>query len=762
MADRQAEERTDAGSFQGGARKAYRVAVLAVCAWTAAMFIVALPAFYAEMRDRCATQVCEPFYNPPPGTEWLAAHGYGAGTYAIAYTAIYAVFGFVCMGAGVALYRRRTMMGLLGTLMLFTYGAAFTPVMTVLYEWGDWLKSTVRLVEAGSFVAFLLFFAVFPSGTFVSRRMAWLLAVLVLVRVPGYLFPATPVDLAYWSQWLVGGWLLLWAGMLLYVQLYRYRFVSGPLERQQTKWVVYGLSVALTGLLAFTAVFLWWQANGLHTPYRLYAIEVGIHASMLVIPASLLAAVLRKRLWAIDPIVNRTIVYALLSVFVAAVYTAAAWYIGSIFRTDGGWLVSLVATGIVAVLFAPLKERLQRWVNRMLYGERGDPYSVLSRLGKKLEEPLTPEDVLHVVARTIREALRLPYVSVSLYQNGQTVNVARDGDPAAGGERAAIELIHRGQLLGLLEAAPRTPGEGLGAPDRAFLDVLVRQAAAIVQSVKVSLDVKLLAADLQESRERLVLAREEERRELRRNLHDDTAPRLAALALTAAAAEELLEADPAATRAILAELRANIRATVADIRSLAHDLRPPALDELGLLGAVRERVRELSHAASGAGAPGGGAVRFELDAPDGLPPLPAAVEVAAYRIASEAIANVVRHAEAGRCRIGVRFVRTAERTGLELAVADDGRGVRASQAAKPGGSAGTGRGGIGLRSMRERAAELGGTCRIEPAHADGSGTKVIVFLPVSDGKEGEMIDDGSEGTGTIGTAGETAADRRGG
>jgi signal transduction histidine kinase len=200
-----------------------------------------------------------------------------------------------------------------------------------------------------------------------------------------------------------------------------------------------------------------------------------------------------------------------------------------------------------------------------------------------------------------------------------------------------------------------------------------------------------------------VAAREEERRRLRRDLHDGLGPALAGAALKVEAAENLLESDPAAAATLLGDARTEIQAAVADVRRLVYALRPPALDELGLVGALREQAERIGV---------GERVHVEVDAPDRVDGLPAAVEVAAYRIALEAMTNVERHADARSC-----VVRISTNGDLELEIADDGHGLASDF-----------RAGVGIASMRERAAELGGTCAVE--QVDGRGTRVRARLPL--------------------------------
>ncbi len=265
--------------------------------------------------------------------------------------------------------------------------------------------------------------------------------------------------------------------------------------------------------------------------------------------------------------------------------------------------------------------------------------------------------------------------------------------------------------MGRLILAPRAPGEAFSPADKSLLEDLARNAEVAVHAVK-------LTADLRRSRERLVTAREEERRRLRRDLHDGLGPTLGSLALGLDVSRRLLKTDPPEADEMLAQLKVQTKDAVGDVRRLVYGLRPPALDDLGLVGAIREQAAKHGRLLENTGAKAAernGRLDFRIEAPAGLPPLPAAVEVSCYRIAQEALTNVVRHARADNCLI--RLSISAPEDELELEVADDGVGLPADP-----------RAGVGMSSMAERAEELGGTLTVEPRPTGG--TRVVARLPL--------------------------------
>jgi signal transduction histidine kinase len=379
-----------------------------------------------------------------------------------------------------------------------------------------------------------------------------------------------------------------------------------------------------------------------------------------------------------------------------------------LFQAQGNPVVALLATGLVALLVQPVRTRLQRGVNRLMYGERDDPVALLSHLGQRLEATMTTDAVIPTIVETVAEALRLPYAAITLKRDDVFVTAAAYGQAVNG--VLTLPLVYQGETIGRLILAPRTPGEDFTPGDRRLLENIARQTGAVAHAVR-------LTDDLQRSRERLVTAREEERRRLRRDLHDGLGPALAAQSLKVGSARTLYARDPATADALLAELETDIAAALGNVRRLVYDLRPPTLDELGLIGAIRESAAQYGCLSEEGRNPANThQLQVIVKVPERLPPLPAAVEVAAYRIVQEALTNVVRHARATTCIIDLSLW-----DGLHLEITDDGVGLPVKRSM-----------GVGLASMRERAGELGGTCTIE-RRVDG-GTCVWAHLPLAQGR----------------------------
>jgi signal transduction histidine kinase len=421
----------------------------------------------------------------------------------------------------------------------------------------------------------------------------------------------------------------------------------------------------------------------------------------LPFPALVAAAIIRHRAFDIDVVVRRSLVYGSLTLAVVATYALTAGALTAALGGGSGFASSLLATGVAAVVALPLRDALQRGVSRWVYGDRDEPVQAIRRLGERLALVADHALVPGVVVDTVADALRLPYVGLELTNGSAARLVAERGARPA--QLIDRPLTFQGRAVGRLLVAPRDPADPLSAADLRLLDDLS-------QHVAVAADAARLTDDLRASRERIVTGREEERRRLRRDLHDGLGPALAGIGMRAEAAQALLHEDSAAAARLLGELHAESAQAIAEIRRLVDGLRPPAIDEVGLMGALRLAAERLR-------APGAPAVTVEAGGP--LPLLPAAVEVAAYRIAVEGLTNAIRHA--GATTVRLRLDAAAD---LTVIVEDDGHGAAAASVA-----------GVGIASMHERAAELGGSCDVQTR--PGGGTRVVARLPLPDPDRGD-------------------------
>jgi signal transduction histidine kinase len=475
-----------------------------------------------------------------------------------------------------------------------------------------WFDLAAWISKSGSswiplvFVPLIFLPLYFPHGRLPSRRwraVPWLGALGIVAFWFSEAFTAGPlydypeienpygIDHALMNVPGVGSILLLVAGFASVASVVvRFRRSTGA-ERQQIKWLAYA---------ACMAAALWIPAAVIGGLWSEDVANAIIIAGVVGVTVAIGIAILRYRLYDIDLLINRTLVYGGLTVGVVAIYVVIVGGLSAFLHESADFWLALVATGLVALLVQPVRSALQRRVNRLMYGDDAGKHG--AGLRGRLHEAFVPE-----------------------------------------------------------------------------------------------------AVELQRARERLVATREEERRRLRRDLHDGLGPALAGAALKVEAAENLLASDSATAGALLEAARSEIQSAVADVRRLVYALRPPALDELGLVGALREQAEKLGAAEH---------PRVEIDAPDELGVLPAAVEVAAYRISLEAMTNSARHADARTC-----VVRISVNGDLDLEVVDDGRGLPDDY-----------RAGVGISSMRERAEELGGMCEVEPL--DGRGTRVHARLPL--------------------------------
>jgi signal transduction histidine kinase len=331
-----------------------------------------------------------------------------------------------------------------------------------------------------------------------------------------------------------------------------------------------------------------------------------------------------------------------------------------------------------------------------MYGDRRDPVAALTGLGERLSLAVGDDEVLPRILDAVCGTLHLPYGEVRFA--GELAPACTAGEKPE--HTAQFDLVHAGEQVGVLVVGMRRGETELSAADSRLLVAFARQVGVAAHGVRAT-------RELRRSRERVVLSREEERRRLRRELHDGLGPSLAGIALGLEKAQRVVARDPGGTGSLLEELRSDTSTCVDEVRRIVADLRPPALDQGGLAEALRRHAELLTSRSNGA-------LRVGLD-DAGLPELPPAVEVAAYRIATEALTNTVRHSSATTCRIGLAPDGGPGHPALHLTVVDNGSGTPPAAT------------GNGLQTMRERAEELGGTCTV--TFRPGEGTRVDASLP---------------------------------
>ncbi|GAA3627829.1 hypothetical protein GCM10022419_136200 [Nonomuraea rosea] len=455
------------------------------------------------------------------------------------------------------------------------------------------------------------------------------------------------------------------------------------------RWLLGGCAVSYATALAV------WVAPELLTGDHLIQLRfLGLVSVPAIVGGAV--AVLRYHLLAIRRPLSVAITHALLAGGLYAVFAAAVAGVTVLAGIASPNTAVLGAAAVlVAMVLLPLRDGLRRLVERVVYGHRDDPRVVMAAINQTLAVTHLPTQILPALVAAVAEALRLPYVAIELSREGGFGTGASVG--RVRGPLATVELRHQAEVIGRLVVSARDLDDPLPAADLVLLTDVAGQLGAAARAV-------LLHEELLRSRRSIVTSREDERKRMRRELHDRLSPDLTAVAYRIELTRRRSSAGE--TDKELEELARQVLASVEEIRRVAYELRPPALDELGLGAAVREL---------GYATPAATLVSVEL--PDDLEGLPPAVEVAAYRIIALALANVMRHAAAPTCLITLR--RDGE---LAIEVTDDGRGLPYPI-----------RKGVGMVSMRERAEELGGTLTIGPA-ANG-GTQVLAHLPLDTTKE---------------------------
>lgn len=456
--------------------------------------------------------------------------------------------------------------------------------------------------------------------------------------------------------------------------------------RRSLLWLTYGAGVA--AVVGGHVIFLvdGGQGRTIDTLALLAAVVIS-----LVVPLTITIGATNPRLRDIRALISSTVLYVVMAELALAVYIgglSTAKYYGKDMTPQASGLLVIA----IALAFHPVSKIVRRLLDELLFGGTADPVATMAAFGARLQSDADPQ----AWAESLREALSLPRVEI--WQGGEPLALAGD----------AVELSARTALLvgdeevGSLIVGLPGDATALPAAIRGVINLVAAPLARAMQAVQ-------LADQLQESRGQVVAALEEERRRIRRDLHDGLGPVLAGVGYSADAAYNLVPSDPVAAQELLVSLRADAAAAIADIRRIVVGLRPPALDELGLVGAVRQQTSRLH-------GEGGRALAVQVTEAEPLPALPAAVEVAAYRIAVEAVTNASRHSQAGAVHADFDL-----RDGALVVTVEDDGGARVN------GSVPHWRPGVGLSSMRERCEQLGGALEAGPTTTGG---RVRATLPV--------------------------------
>ena len=457
---------------------------LVLAAGLFADFLIGIPRYHAQLQTVCLIrdpQHCTFYQLVPANLPALHQLGLSVADYAAAVTGWDVAISllFVLVGALIFWHKSAEWYGLFISLLLVTFGCSGLTDTLVLAAQGYASPLAFFNLLAGlKWLAAGFLLVTFPTGRF-WPRWTWLIALLWLIQLLEYALP-WPYTEPNWPGWLHGLNTLVVYGSTAAVQFYRYRRFYTPLERQQTKWLVFGFALGAL-VFGFADLFAYDSPS-----YWLNVFFSGL--GWMAISLSLGIAILRYRLWDIDLVINRTLVYGLLTASVVGLYILVVGYLGALFRTGGNLLISLLGAALVAVLFQPLRGWLQRGVNRLMYGQRDEPYAVVARLSQRLESTLAPEAMLSAIVETVAQALKLPYAAITLKQGEEFKIAAAYGVPVEG--LLTLPLSYQAEPVGQLVLGPRQRGEVFTPTDRRLLDDLSRQIGMAAHAVRLTSDLQ--------------------------------------------------------------------------------------------------------------------------------------------------------------------------------------------------------------------------------------------------------------------------------
>jgi signal transduction histidine kinase len=596
--------------------------------------------------------------------------------------------------------------------------------------WASWLSNWLWVPGVVGALALLPIY--FPDGRVPSKRwrpLVWIVCGAAGISLAGFMFspgPITsgsartfnnPVGIAaldssvdvfhglYVLAILVG--VISGAASLVV----RYRRGSSD-ERHQVKWFAGAFGLVAVSLAGYASLP---DMLGIQTPGWLIG---GILClGLTVIPLAIAVAVLKYHLYDIDVVINRALVYGLLAAFITAVYVAIVVGIGTLVGSGGqpNLALSIVATAVVAVGFQPVRERVQKLANRLVYGKRATPYEVLSRFAENVAETYAGEEVLSRMAQVLADGTGAVRAEVWL-RSGDFVRPAAvhpDGvpveEPVPVREQEMPELPeadrvvpvrHQGELLGAL-AVTKRQGESLTPIEEKLLTDLALQAGLVLKNVGLTADLLLRLDDLRASRQRLVAAQDTERRRLERNLHDGAQQNLVAIKVKLGLAEMFAASDPQKAQALITEITADAGEALETLRDLARGIYPPLLADQGLATALSAQARKAL-------------LPVQVEAED-IGRYSQDIEAAVYFCCLEAVQNVAKYAQA--TTVTIRLKRAGE--DLQFTVSDDGQGFDSAITVR----------GSGLQNMADRLAALGGD--LDLSSKPGEGTTVTGVVPAA-------------------------------
>jgi signal transduction histidine kinase len=639
----------------------------------------------------------------------------------------FAVYGaiFLCpapVGALIASRRPRHPIGwiMLAIGLVSATGGVFDESARQLYvprpELGAALFIVGDVLSRAVLVLYGILLLFFPDGRLPSRRwrpvvIAGVFALtascaldVITPRLADYAMVTPPqnpffVPLPDLAQKIVG--LALFVGifgfLLLSIVSVALRFRrAGPELRLQLKWFALAGSFLVATFVAVNV----FSPGGWAPPW--------VGAVMLIEAAAMAAAIaiaiLRHRLFDIDLVISRTVAYGALASVIAAFYIAVVAGVGSLLASgsESRLFLAIVATAFVAVAFQPLRARLERLANRLVYGFRAVPYEVLADFTSRLDGRENSLQLLPVMARMLAQGTGSDAATVWLHENGREVAASSFPEHrhvAPDTATRSVLLQHAGTSLGRLAVARRS-GEALSPTEERLMDGLASQAGLVLHSAGLQDELSRRMLELRQSRHRLVTAQDEARRRLERDLHDGAQQNLVSLRMKLGLAASLAREKPGSLEPLLQEMQSELGEALDSLRNLARGVYPPLLEAEGLKAALRARARQ---------------VPISIDVQSGSERYPRELEGAVYFCCSEALQNLSKHSRATRGSVRV----WCEEGRLCFEVQDNGRGLDPTRT-KSGG---------GLQNIRDRIDALGGSADVNSA--PGSGARVAGWVPLS-------------------------------